>query len=113
MEIYRYKANSMLGYERVTVDDNYQLKASELKELPTPCYTPMKLDASGNLVSATLDESNAYAKTHNNIKASPSTSQQQIMSLTTVVGQLSQQITGLTSLVQAQQQRISKLKGAN
>lgn len=113
MEIYRYKADSITGYERVVVGEDYQLKPSELKELPTPCYTPMKLDESGNLVSATVEESNAYAKTHNDIKVSPSMSQQQIMSLTMVVGQLSQQITGLTSLVQAQQQTISKLKGAN
>lgn len=113
MEIYRYKANSMLGYERVTVDDNYQLKASELKELPTPCYTPMKLDASGNLVSATLEESDDYAKSHNDIKVSPSAAQQQISNLTLTVGKLSQQIIGLTSLVQAQNKEIVKLKGSN
>lgn len=103
----------MLGYERVTVDDNYQLKASELKELPTPCYTPMKLDASGNLVSATLEESDDYAKSHNDIKVSPSATQQQISNLTLTVGKLSQQITGLTSLVQAQNKEIVKLKGSN
>lgn len=103
----------MLGYERVTVDDDYQLKASELKELPTPCYTPMKLDASGNLVSATLEESDDYAKSHTDIKVSPSASQQQISNLTMEVGRLSQQITGLTSLFQAQQQTITKMKGGN
>ena len=113
MEIYRYKADSITGYEVVTVDDDYQLQAGELKELPNPCYTPMKLDDRGNLVSNTLEESNAYAKEHTDIKVSPSATQQQISNLTLTVGKLSQQITGLTSLVQAQQQTISKLKGGN
>lgn len=113
MDIYRYKKDSITGYEVVTVDDDYQLQLGELRELPTPCYTPMKLDVSGNLVSATLEESNAYAKDHNDVKVSPSASQQQITNLTMVVGQLSQQITGLTSLAQAQQQEIAKLKGGN
>ena len=113
MEIYRYKADSVTGYERVTVDDDYQLQPGELRELPTPCYTPMKLDTSGNLVSATLEESDNYAKSHNDIKIPPSTAQKQITNLTMMVSQLNQQITGLTSLVQAQQQTISKLKGAN
>lgn len=113
MEIYRYKANSMLGYERVTVDDDYQLQAGELRELPNPCYTPMVLDSNGNLVSNTLEGSNAYAKNHNDIKVSPSAAQQQISNLTLTVGRLSQQITGLTSLFQAQQQTITKMKGGN
>lgn len=113
MEIYRYKADSITGYEVLTVDNDYQLKPGELKELPTPCYTPMKLDASGNLVSNTLEGSNVYAKAHTDIKVSPSASQQQISNLTMEVGRLSQQITGLTSLVQAQQQTITKMKGGN
>lgn len=113
MQIFRYKANSPTGFEIVNVADDYELKKGELAELPTPCYTPMKLDSAGNLVSATLGESNAYVKDHNDIKASPSATQQQISNLTLTVGKLSQQITGLTSLVQAQQQTIAKLKGGN
>ena len=113
MEIYRYKADSITGYEIVPVDDDYQLQAGELKELPNPCYTPMILDDKGNLVSNTLEGSNAYAKAHTDIKVSPSATQQQITNLTMVVGQVNQQITGLTSLVQAQQQTIAKLKGGN
>lgn len=62
MEIYRYKADSITGYERVTVDDDYQLQAGELKELPNPCYTPMILDNEGNLVSNTLEASNKKAQ---------------------------------------------------
>lgn len=113
MEIYRYKAGSITGYEIVPVDDNYQLQAGELKKLPNPCYTPMVLDDNGNLVSNTLEGSNVYAKAHTDIKVSPSASQQQISNLTMEVGRLSQQITGLTSLVQAQQQEIAKSKGGN
>lgn len=113
MEIYRYKADSVTGFEVVTVDNNYQLQKGELKELPRPCYTPMILDDEGNLVSNTLEGSDAYAKNHNDIKVSPTATQQQISSLTTEVGKLSQQFTGLTSLVQAQQQTIAKLKGGN
>lgn len=113
MEIYRYKADSITGYEIETVDDNYQLQQGELKELPNPCYTPMVLDDNGNLVSNTLKGSNVYAKAHADIKVTPSASQQQISNLTMEIGKLSQQITGLTSLVQAQQQTITKLKGGN
>ena len=113
MEIYRYKADSITGYELVTVDDDYQLQSGELRELPNPCYTPMVLDSKGNLVSNTLEGSNAYAKNHNDIKVSPSAAQQQISNLTLTVGKLSQQITGLTSLVQAQNKEIVKLKGSN
>lgn len=84
MEIYRYKANSMLGYERVTVADDYQLQSGELKELPTPCYTPMKLDSSGNLVSATLEESNQAAQEYlkkNGLSNNEISSDQQIATL--------------------------------
>ncbi|MBO8441014.1 MAG: hypothetical protein IAA89_00985 [Firmicutes bacterium] len=62
MQIFRYKANSPTGFEIVNVADDYELQKGELAGLPTPCYTPMKLDASGNLVSATLDESNQVAQ---------------------------------------------------
>nr|WP_321315405.1 hypothetical protein [uncultured Ligilactobacillus sp.] len=61
MEIYRYSANNQLGYIRVEVDDDYQLQAGELKELPIPCYTPMKL-VNGVLTSATQEESDVAAK---------------------------------------------------
>lgn len=113
MEIFRYKADSVTGFERVTVNDDYQLQAGELKELPNPCYTPMVLDGNGNLVSNTLEGSNVYAKAHTDVKVSPSVTQQQISNLTIEVGKLSQQITGLTSLVQAQNKEIVKLKGSN
>ena len=113
MQIFRYKANSPTGFEIVPVDDNYQLQAGELRELPNPCYTPMVLDDNGILVSNTLEASNVYARAHTDIKVSPSATQQQISNLTLTVGKLSQQITGLTSLVQAQQQTIAKLKGGN
>ena len=62
MQIFRYKANSPTGFEIVNVADDYELQKGELDELPTPCYTPMKLDSVGNLVSATLDESNQVAQ---------------------------------------------------
>lgn len=84
MEIYRYKADSITGYERVTVDDDYQLQPGELKELPTPCYTPMELDASGNLVSATLDESNQVAQKYlkdNGLSSNGVSTDQQIATL--------------------------------
>ena len=84
MEIYRYKADSITGYEVVTVDDDYQLQPGELNELPTPCYTPMKLDASGNLVSATLDESNQVAQKYlkdNGLSSNGVSTDQQIATL--------------------------------
>ena len=62
MEIYRYKADSITGYERVTVNDDYQLEKGELRELPNPCYTPMVLDSNGNLVSNTLEGSKQAAQ---------------------------------------------------
>lgn len=64
MEIYRYDSKSITGYRQVTVPDDYQIKTGELAQLPNPCYTPMKLDASGNLVSTTLEESNKYAQNY-------------------------------------------------
>ena len=84
MDIYRYKADSITGYEVVTVDDDYQLQPGELKELPTPCYTPMTLDASGNLVSATLDESNQVAQKYlkdNGLSSDGVSTDQQIATL--------------------------------
>lgn len=113
MYIYRYKKDSLTGYEVVEVENDYQLRPGELNELPDPCYTPMVLDSKGNLVSNTLEGSNVYAKAHTDIKVSPSAAQQQISNLTMEVGRLSQQITGLTSLFQAQQQTITKMKGGN
>lgn len=62
MEIFRYKADSATGFGRVTVNDDYQLEKGELRELPTPCYTPMVLDSNGNLVSNTLEGSNQAAQ---------------------------------------------------
>lgn len=89
MEIYRYKADSITGYELVTVDDDYQLQSGELKELPAPCYTPMKLDSTGNLVSASIEESNQAAQDYlkkNGIKIDNSVSaQQQIALLSTQI----------------------------
>lgn len=111
MQIYRYKANSPTGFEIVSVADNYELQKGELAGLPTPCYTPMKLDSLGNLVSATLEESNDYAEKQEVTKVQPSAVQQQISSLTSTVAQLNQTITGLTAMVQAQNQAINQLKG--
>lgn len=110
MEIYRYKANSMLGYERVTVNDNYQLKASELKELPNPCYTPMKLDSAGNLVSATLDESNQAAQNYlkaNDLVNGEVSQQQQIALLSTQIAKQEQSQTKSNALILSQ---IAQLK---
>lgn len=114
MQIYRYKANSPTGFESVSVADDYELQKGELAGLPTPCYTPMKLDSSGNLVSATLEESNDYAEKAAGVtKAQPSVVQQQVSSLTSTVAQLNQTVTGLTAMVQAQSQTIKQLKGGS
>lgn len=121
MEIYRYKADTMLGYERVTVDDNYQLKASELRELPDPCYTPMILDSNGNLVSNSLEGSNEEALSYlkdNGISSTqlPSAQDKQIASLTVQIAQQSQtsaaQISLLTKQVAMLQQTVNDLKSA-
>lgn len=113
MQIYRYKANSPTGFEIVSVADDYELQKGELAGLPTPCYTPMKLDSSGNLVSATLEESNNYAEKQEVTKAQPSLVQQQLSSLTSTVAQLNQTVTGLKAMVQAQSQTINQLKGGS
>lgn len=84
MEIYRYDSKSITGYRKVTVPDDYQIKTGELAQLPNPCYTPMKLDASGNLVSATLEESNQSAQNYiksNGLNNSAISSDQQIATL--------------------------------
>lgn len=121
MEIYRYKADTMLGYERVTVDDNYQLKASELRELPDPCYTPMILDSNGNLVSNSLEGSDEEALNYlkdNGISSTllPSAQDKQIASLTVQIAQQSQtsaaQISLLTKQVAMLQQTVNDLKSA-
>lgn len=62
MKIYRYDQASLTGYVMVPVPDDYELQKGELKELPYPCYTPMKLDSAGNLISATIEESNQAAQ---------------------------------------------------
>lgn len=89
MQIFRYKANSPTGFEIVNVADDYELKKGELAELPTPCYTPMKLDSTGNLVSASIEESNQAAQDYlkkNGIKIDNSVStQQQIALLSTQI----------------------------
>lgn len=89
MDIYRYKKDSPTGYEVVSVNDDYQLQSGELKKLPTPCYTPMKLDSTGNLVSASIEESNQAAQDYlkkNGIKIDNSVStQQQIALLSTQI----------------------------
>lgn len=84
MEIYRYDSKSITGYRQVTVPDDYQIKTGELAQLPNPCYTPMRLDASGNLVSATLEESNQSAQNYiksNGLNNSAISSDQQIATL--------------------------------
>ena len=88
MQIFRYKANSPTGFEIVNVVDDYELKKGELAELPTPCYTPMKLDSAGNLVSATVEESNQAAKNYlekNGLNSDSVSTQQQIAMLSTQI----------------------------
>lgn len=118
MEIYRYSNDSQLGYIRVNVDENYQLQQGELKELPTPCYTPMKLDSQGNLVSATQEESDKYAQEYLEkagivVENGPDSTQQQLAFLTKEIASLKQEKTALQQIVMAQNTTIAQLKGAN
>lgn len=113
MYIYRYKADSATGFERIQVEDGYQLQKGELKKLPYPCYTPMKLDSAGNLVSATVDESNAYAKDHIVTSTTPSQTQQIIATMTVQVTQLGQQVQSLQTVVKSQSQLIEKMMNKN
>lgn len=118
MEIYRYSSDSQLGYIRVNVDENYQLQQGELKELPTPCYTPMKLDGQGNLVSATQQESDEYAQKYLEdmgivLDDGPDSTQQQLAFLTKEMASLKQEKTALQQIVMAQNTQIAQLKGAN
>lgn len=61
-KIYRYNSTNRTGFEVVDVADDYELQKGELLELPNPVYTPMILDDDGNLVSNTLEASNAEAQ---------------------------------------------------
>ena len=123
MEIYRYSADNQLGYIRVEVDDNYQLQAGELKELPTPCYTPMKL-VNGVLTSATLDESNQAAQdyldkagikealTNNTTEIQLKAFQTQIAAMNTQVNTLTAQNAALQKMITVQNTQIAAMKGS-
>lgn len=96
-QIFRYKAGSPTGFEIVDVADDYELQKGELSSLPNPCYTPMKLDVNGNLVSATLQESNQVAQQYlkaNGIKTSGQSNglQEQVAKLTEMVATQSAQL---------------------
>lgn len=117
MYIYRYKKDSLTGYEEVEVENDYQLRPGELNELPDPCYTPMVLDGKGNLISNTLGGSNEAAKDYlanNGISNVNENSQgSQFAQLTLQVAQQQQtsasQISMLTKQVAALQQTVNGL----
>lgn len=116
MDIFRYKADSVTGFEVVTVDNNYQLQKGELKELPRPCYTPMILDDEGNLVSNTLEASNEKAKEYlqkNDLNSDTISANQQMAQLSLQVAQQqktnSAQISMLTKQVATLQATVNGL----
>lgn len=116
MDIFRYKANSVTGFEEVTVDNNYQLQKGELKELPRPCYTPMILDDEGNLASNTLEASNEKAKEYlqkNDLNSDTISANQQMAQLSLQVAQQqktsSAQISMLTKQVATLQATVNGL----
>lgn len=117
-KIYRYDSKTVTGFKVVDVEDDYELQQGELKELPTPCYTPMKLDSQGNLVSATQEESDKYAQEYLEkvgiiVENGPDPTQQQLAFLTKEIASLKQEKTALQQMVVAQNTTIAQLKGAN
>lgn len=120
MEIFRYKADSATGFEVVSVTDDYQLQKGELKELPTPCYTPMILDDEGNLVSNTLEASNKKAQEYlekNDLNSDTMSVDAQVAQLTVQMAQQqktsSAQISMLTKQVATLQATVNGLTAAN
>lgn len=120
MYIYRYKADSAIGFEKVQVKDDYQLQKGELKELPNPCYTPMILDSNDNLVSNTLEASNEKAKEYlekNNLNSTSMNVSAQIAKLTVQMAQQQQnsstQISVLAKQVATLQAKIDSLTATN
>ena len=120
MEIFRYKADSATGFEVVSVTDDYQLQKGELKELPTPCYTPMILDDEGNLVSNTLEASNKKAQEYlekNDLNSDTMSVDTQVAQLTLQMAQQqktsSTQISMLTKQVATLQATVNGLTAAN
>lgn len=118
MQIWKYDENNLSTHlSLVEVPDNHILSKDELKELPAGFLTPAKL-VNGVLTSATQTESDdaveEYRK-NNDITTTPqpTMTQQSIAMLNLQIAKLSQQVSGLTSLVQAQQQEIAKSKGGN
>lgn len=120
MFIYRYEEDSLTGYQRVLVADDYELQKGELKELPNPCYTPMILDDKGNLVSNTLEASNEKAKEYlenNDLSSNAISANQQMAQLSLQVAQQqktnSTQISMLTKQVATLQATVNGLTAAN
>lgn len=120
MFIYRYEEDSLTGYQRVLVADDYELQKGELKELPNPCYTPMILDDEGNLVSNTLEASNEKAKEYlenNDLSSNAISANQQMAQLSLQVAQQqktnSTQISMLTKQVATLQATVNGLTAAN
>ena len=120
MEIFRYKADSATGFEVVSVTDDYQLQKGELKELPTPCYTPMILDDEGNLASNTLEASNKKAQEYlekNDLNSDTMSVDTQVAQLTLQMAQQqktsSAQISMLTKQVATLQATVNGLTAAN
>lgn len=117
MNIFRYDPSSITGYTVVPVADDYQLQKGELKELPTPCFTPMKLDESGNLVSATAEESDKAAQDYleeNGLSNNePSRVQKQLSMMSMTMAQMQQENAALKAMIQSQNKMIASIKGGN
>lgn len=115
--IYYNEESTLTHLSTKEVDDNYTLKSGEVWELPNGFLTPAKL-VNGIITSATQEESDAAAaeylkKNNDDIEKQPTIEQRAFAMMSSQIAKLNQQITGLTSLVQAQQQTITKLKGGN
>lgn len=118
MLIWKYdESNQDTHLSMIEVSDDHVLSGDELKELPADFLTPAKL-VNGVLTSATQTESDTAVSDYrkdNSISTDPqpTMTQQSIAMLNLQIAKLSQQVSGLTSLVQAQQQKIAKSKGGN
>ena len=113
MLIWKYdESNQDTHLSMVEVSDDHVLSGDELKELPADFLTPAKL-VNGVLTSATQTESDTAASDYRKDNSISTDPQPTMTMLNLQIAKLSQQVSGLTSLVQAQQQEIAKSKGGN
>ena len=121
--IYYDESVTLTHLNTKTVNDDYELQAGEVFELPQGFLTPAKL-VDGKLTSATEEESQAEAQDY--LKAHPDINQSQGASMTQQISMLMQmlaksqvqntqtqnQVKALQMMMMAQNKQIMSMKGS-